>query len=296
MMADIFRMPRHNTGAGCCWRCCVTPATVHEFDSNAPWRHASQRLSHDMFYARVIGMGKSMSPLFGAPGVTSEIFLFDWLHAVDQGVCADFLGNILMMFLEKEEGRSKEVKCQKLFLRIKEYYTAHQIESRLPTLKLTMMMKKAGSKPKLRAKASEARCLVLFALLRSNEIFSDANPIEFAAKRAAQHLNSCYECLSKDAYSLNVLQREATSFLMLYRALNDSSAAQFWAIKPKFHIFAEMTSMDANPSTYWTYRDEDFGGHLANIARRRGGAYTPTAVAKSVLNKFRCKELPILRE
>jgi hypothetical protein len=249
-----------------------------------------------MFYSRVIGMGKSMSPLFGAPGVTSAIFLFDWLHAVDQGVTADFLGNIMTMFLEKEIGRSKEIRCQKLFLRIREYYTVHKIESRLPTLKLTMMMKKAGSKPKLRAKASEARCLVLFALLRSREIFSDTNPIEFAVKQAAQHLYSCYERLSKDAYNLNVLQSEATSFLMLYKALNDSTADQFWAIKPKFHIFAELTSMDSNPSTFWTYRDEDFGGHLANIARRRGGYYTPTAVAKSVLHKFRCKELPILRE
>ena len=137
---------------------------------------------------------------------------------------------------------------------------------------------------------------MLFALLRSTEFFSDTNPIEFAAKRAAQHLYSCYDCLSKDAYSLNALQTEATSFLMLYRALNDNTADQLWAIKPKFHIFAELTSMDSNPSSYWTYRNEDFGGQLANIARRRGGYYTPTAVAKSVLNKFRCKELPILCE
>jgi len=137
---------------------------------------------------------------------------------------------------------------------------------------------------------------VSLALCKSIEFFSDNDPLEFAAKQAAQHLYSCYECLSKDAYNLNALKSEATFFLMLCRALNDNTADQFWVIKQKFLIFAELTSMESNPSSFWTYRDENFGGHLANIARRRGGYYTPTAVAKSVLRKFRCKELPILRK
>ena len=40
------------------------------------------------------------------------------------------------------------------------------------------------------------------------------------------------------------------------------------------------------PSLYWTYRDEDFGGTLARMARRRGGRSTARSTGESVLSRF----------
>lgn len=296
MMADIFRMPRHNTKLGCCWACKVTPDTLKDFGSDAVWKLPASRLNHFDFAARLRSVGKDMSPLFGAPGVQTQIFKFDWLHAVDQGVCADFLGNLFCMFLQKEHVHGRKKQCLQLFEHIQAYYASEGIESRLPFLKPTMLMKKPSSSPKLRAKAAEARSLVRFAVLHSQTVLSDDSPLELAAKKAATHLSACYDCLSHDRFSISTLQHHATKFLLLYKALEDATAEQFWKIKPKFHLFAELCFEDSNPSQTWTYRDEDFGGYLASLARRRGGKYSPTAVASDVLNKFRAKELPVLRD
>ena len=45
-----------------------------------------------------------------------------------------------------------------------------------------------------------------------------------------------------------------------------------------------------NPKLYWTYADEDFGGWLASLARRRGGHRTPVSVALTLLNSCTCIE------
>ena len=39
--------------------------------------------------------------IFAAPFLKGELFAIDWLHAVDQGVAADFAGNLLYSLLHK---------------------------------------------------------------------------------------------------------------------------------------------------------------------------------------------------
>ena len=49
------------------------------------------------------------------------------------------------------------------------------------------------------------------------------------------------------------------------------------------HLFFEMTlDPEASPSTRWTYQDEDWGGKMADLAQRRGGALTCLAVGSSM--------------
>ena len=50
-----------------------------------------------------------------------------------------------------------------------------------------------------------------------------------------------------------------------------------------------------NPALGWTYRDEDIGGYVAAVARRRGGKNSVVSAGQTALNKFRAKQKPALR-
>ena len=71
---------------------------VHECSDDAEWR--SHRYSTNDFLAFLLSHGKRVSPIFSVFGVFTHLFRVDWLHAVDLGVGADFLGNLLAL-LEK---------------------------------------------------------------------------------------------------------------------------------------------------------------------------------------------------
>jgi hypothetical protein len=272
----------------------VTPQNIKDFGSDAAWRLPQARLSHWSFSERLLGLGHNMSPLFGAPGLITSCFKFDWLHAADQGVCADFLGNMFWLFMLKEAGNNLNEKCRNLWHQVAQYYAEFEIQDKLPFLRVSMLRKNQGS-PKLRAKAAEARALVAFALRHSRSTLDDSIPIERAAKQAAEHLHCCYENLSSEKFNRASMLEHSKKFLLLYAALESTTPDPFWKIKPKFHIFAELCSSSSNPSFFWTYRDEDFGGYLASSSKRRGGKNTASSMAASVLNRFRAKEEPYLR-
>ena len=78
-------------------------------------------------------------------------------------------------------------RSQALWVRIREWYNGPlRITDQLP--KLTPGMVQADKRsPKLRASAACARALVPFAQLIADELLSDADPIEQAAKVTAHH-------------------------------------------------------------------------------------------------------------
>ena len=60
--------------------------------------------------------------LMSCPCITLECFKIDWLHVVDQGVAADFLGNLFKLLLPKMGGANGKERVDKLYLEIVEYY------------------------------------------------------------------------------------------------------------------------------------------------------------------------------
>ena len=107
----------HFIHTGICWRCNCTPSTLRDVGLDADWR-ASRRNAWDLLRA-LRANGITVSPLFDAPWVVVEIFKMDWLHCVDQGIAADFLGNVLFILAKKKiPGRSFKVKVDALWLRI----------------------------------------------------------------------------------------------------------------------------------------------------------------------------------
>ena len=101
-----------------------------------------------------------MNPLLQAPWVKTSIFRRDWLHASDQGVCADFLGNLFQHMHHKYHGANKKARYAALFQDIRQFYEDEQVHDRLHCLLPTFVEKKDGYK--LRCSAAECRALVPF--------------------------------------------------------------------------------------------------------------------------------------
>ena len=236
-----------------------------------------------------------MSPLFKIPWVTVDIFRVDWLHCADQGISADFLGNLFMILLNKLPGRNQKERTRELWLRIVAFYDTNGVEARLTGLVHTMI-KQDSKKPKLRCSAAQCRALVPFAQQCAEELLSDAQPLEQAAKVAAKELNECYRCLGSDCmFHADLLKDHSIRFALQYVALHDAYSDDVrFALKPKLHMFLELCSEGSRPACFWTYRDEDYGGTVAKLSRRRGGLLSVPAFSEGFLSRFKIYQ-PMIR-
>ena len=89
---------------------------------------------------------------------------------------------------------------------------------------------------------------------------------EATVKAAASHLLGKYANLARDAFSHESLADHSRKFAVLWRALEAFTVEPFWRTKPKLHQMQELCEMlEHNPSLNWTYRDEDFGGVMAQL-------------------------------
>ena len=255
MMKEVFHMPGWKEVAGCCWLCTAKPSDFRDASSTASWR--TQRLSHWDLMARIIRQGHELSPLMSAPGVRSHCFKVDWLHAMDQGVGADFCGNLFNMLLPKMPGRSKKMRVKALHMEIKSYYAEFDVQDKLQTLTPAMIQKKAAVPPKLRAKAAEVRALISFCKIAAEKHLDDGKPAENTAKAMARHLDALYSTLSADTLQRQQKMKEhSRKFCVLYSAMEQKyTDTSLWKIKPKFHLMQELCEMTpgACPSLSWTY-------------------------------------------
>lgn len=290
-LKETFRFPGWNEKRGCCYRCNVTPAEVRNCSADATWRSPARRLGHWGLLQMILDAGLTLSTLFSFPFFQTRCVAIDWLHCCDLGVACDFLGNLFFLLLPKMNEANQTLRVAALFRRIRAFYLQHpECDSRLDNLTEKMIRKKGTSSPKLRAKAAEARNLIAFAKYISEQLLSDVG-VEGAVKQMARHLDACYGCLSEATYNAQVLKTNCRKFCLLWTAVETQSVGTLWRFKPKFHIWQELCEeSDCRPSTCWTYRDEDFGGSVAKLARRRGGGANCAKIAGwLVINKFRAK-------
>jgi hypothetical protein len=284
MYSSLFRLGGWSKKDHGCWKCDCTKADIFDFSLTAPWR--TKRVSHTDMLVRWRSEGLDPSPIFWCPFFHSGLFKIDWLHTVDLGCTADWIGNLFNYILPKLPGQNNKERCCQLVLQIKEYYSRHpEVPAKYDNIVLTMF--RQGKKGfKLRGKAAEVRGLVGFSTEFAERYLSKDNPLEATILRGTALLASCYSCLSRSA-SLESLGQSARQFCILWKALADSSADPKWRVKPKAHLFCELTEFTSDrPSDTWCYREEEFGGTLAQLSRVRGGKVSPLAICKNVLLKF----------
>ena len=148
----------------------------------------------------------------------------------------------------------------------------------------------------LRCKAGEARCLIPWIADACRDFLGNSAEHRTATE-AGKYLAQCYSCLSHEYFNRDKLSSSARKFVILYGSLASLHPDHLvWRCKLKLHIWLHLCeeSLDS-PALHWVYRDEDFGGTLAHIATRRGGANSPTAVSHMVLQMFYAKhQIPVL--
>ena len=226
-------------------------------------------------------------PLLSVPGVTKATFRRDWLHGVDLGVGADALGNLFVAFRDKLPGANKRVRHDALWALINQWYGDNDIQDRLLSFK-PETLKAAKKAPKLKGGAAMIRALIPFACETAHNLLDASDATESAMIQCATQLNECYKCLSKDTADWEVKLPEAAKlFANHFHALSLKYEGKGWKEKPKMHYFLEMCSDGTKPSMVWTYRDEDFGGAVARMARWRGSARNPAAQSRQVLSHWR---------
>jgi hypothetical protein len=260
--------------------CFLSPTSVMlkaaDCADDSRWRRA--RLTLLQFLQRQIQQGKTISLIFSIPGMTLKVFKRDWLHLVDQGVGADFIGNLFKEFIKLLPGANKKARQKELLRRMRLFYAANGVKDRMVGLK-SWGIQAPKKPPKLKCSAACLRALIPFASQQCVLILDRGNPKHEAMRIAAEKLNECARCLSTDsARWREVLPAASKDFCVQYKALSELSEGRNWVIKPKMHQFLEMCISGSKPNMSWTYRDEDFGGTVAQLCRIKGGCW------KKVLN------------
>ena len=140
--------------------------------------------------------------------------------------------------------------------------------------------------------------MILCKFARFQEMLDINVPKHAAMRQAAFHLNEVYSALSANHPSPAAAMKEhGLKFALQYIALHDHLNAadeHAFRIKPKLHLFIHITSDDSLPRLTWTYRDEDFGGSVARMARRRGGLLRCGTTSMAVLSRFKIEQ-PCIR-
>ena len=238
-----------------------------------------------------------MSPLLTAPWVTSRIFRMDWLHVSDLGIAADFIGNFFHEVLQFMPGENKDERCAILYSLILAYYEAHDITDRFDCMLLTFFEPKDGPY-KLRGSAAKIKALVPFVWQLAQEILDINVPRLAAMRHAAFHLNEVYSALSSSHADACASMREhGIKFAIQYVSLHDflnPADDRAWRLKPKLHLWLHITSDSSVPRLTWTYRDEDFGGSVARMARRRGNLLRCSSTSSVALSRFKI-DAPCIR-
>ena len=107
----------------------------------------------------------------------------------------------------------------------------------------------------------------------------------------AGNFNETYKALSSQCPEPHKQKQEhGIKFALQYVGLHDFLHGlddRSFRIKPKLHLFLHITSDNSLPRLIWTYRDEDFGGSVARMARRRGGLLKCGPCSGTCLSKFK---------
>ena len=157
------------------------------------------------------------------------------------------------------------------------------------------MVKNRKKMPKLRAGAAQCRALVPCALHLAETMLAPCDdPTHATLQQAARELHTCYQCLSRaEANFKEEMAAAARRFALLYVELQASEPAYF-NVTPKLHMWLHACEEGTRPASTWTYRDEEWGGTCATLAKRRGGVCTPTSLSRQLLWRFAAKT-PMVR-
>ena len=144
--------------------------------------------------------------------------------------------------------------------------------------------------PKLKAYGEEAKGLVPVMDSIAREMLTQDDQVTLAVLQVTKELRACYGCVfGPDRGDARDLGTHCRRLCTLWVNLELQQEHRF-AVKPKLHLFQELCELeDGSPARHATYRDEETGGSIVALGRRRGGPHTPSSVGTQALLKFSAK-------
>ena len=190
----------------------------------------------------------------------------------------------MVYVLPKLPGRSHAARISVLWQRVLALQRRFPFDSKIDVLTANMLSPTSPT-PKMKCYGAECRGLVPVVRQLSEGLLDPADATDRSVKAATDSLASCYCCLSQHAPSAE--ERLAThrrKFCALKVAL-EARRPDIFRAKPKLHLFQELCEHDESgrAAAHRTYSEEEFGGSMVAMARRRRGAHTASSVALQVL-------------
>ena len=217
-----------------------------------------------------------------------SVVAIDWLHTVDKGTAADYIGNLMWLLQQKKmPGSTVEQRVGEVFKDIVEYYKEANPDTQLQDL-TPGMIRTGSTSPCFHGKAAEARFLVPWAVRAAAKFLDPTDAFENTVIQCGLELQQCYNCLSAATFKAEVLEACCRRFALLLVALEARSPDQdCWVCKPKLHLMQKLCETTGScPSQSWTYRDEDMAGSVAALSQWRGGAKNPHSVGVALFERF----------
>ncbi|CAK0862353.1 unnamed protein product, partial [Prorocentrum cordatum] len=256
--------------------------------TSSRWTRPTSRRSLQDVIAIILRNAGRVAPALSIPGVTIDVFKVDWLHAVDQGVGADFVGALLWHTMEKPPGRRRAQQSDEMWRPIQAHCDARSTPDRLHDFKeRTVKPKKAH--PKFRGQAAILRHLIPFCKEATETHCVSGSAVDDAALNAMRHLHSCYHTLSGQCIFRKDMMRDSASRFATLSASLAALQPRSWRVKPKAHLLLEMAFAGGQPSLCWAYRGEDFGGSVGHVAKRRGSPLSATGFSRAVIARHRAQ-------
>ena len=89
---------------------------------DAPWR--THRRTWPEVLAKITASGEQVCPIFQVPYANEKLLKLDWLHVVDLGVAADFIGGLIWYLIThgKVAGNTQKARASTLHLHLMAFY------------------------------------------------------------------------------------------------------------------------------------------------------------------------------
>lgn len=301
---ECFYFPNWNAAVRMCWMCRASATIEHLFFTNtasdAGWRRTL--FSHES-YLEMLRLAGEVVPVLLAEvvGLRLDNFMVDTLHAVDLGIAAHILGNVLwiLCIMRRCLGGRNQAECvERLGVDIKSWSRRTGLSGVRGTLTIDRVRTRGGW-PKLKGKGATARHMVRYAadLIQRFRITDESHP-DFEHDELMHGIVQClmrfYEILFTQEMFLTdeakielprLGQLLASMYTRIARLCFDRQW-RLWKVSPKLHLWEHLTEGQSlvwgNPKFWWCYADEDLVGLMGDLA---SGVH-PTTIAVSLLFKW----------
>ena len=244
-------------------------------------------------------------PLVASDLFSRHTYRLDCLHVLDHnGVAGLVVGNIFALHLSTVNdvipGANQENRLDFLNDDIKGFCSTHNVQNRVPLLKLSNIFREGFPELHGRAiKAANTRSLVAYALdLQKRAVDIDPNDVNHHALKIVQSLQTVYDILYSGEFFLTpnevgTLHNKLTRMGVNYQLLATQTSAQGqlrWKQTPKLHYAVGHMAMQAaliNPRYVQTYGSEGLVGKVCQIFKKTmDGPYHAT-VQRKILRKYK---------